>query len=358
MFLNKGYLVLFSFLTFFHVTEKDPFVEKDVSENIDANFCNDEDQYDLFCDTDFNRLRLINFFNEPAQQKEPSSADSPNVVLIKPDWLEANLSKPNFRLIGLGQTKTQYDAAHIPNEVFVDWRTDITDPAQPDRYMLLRKSQFEALMGRLGITKDTTVVISDNISSRLSARMFWTLRYYGHKKIKLLDGGRKGWIQSGRSFVKEIPEIIPTTYKVDKIDESLHADLRHVRSHLEKKDSMIIDGRFPKQFSGEEPAKTYHTNKPHQRSGHVLNARNVPWPENFNDNGTFKSPEELRKLYDDAGFKTGNQVVTYCNEGLHAAPPWFVLSEILGIPNVRLYDASLAEWANRKDTPMKVKTKK
>ncbi len=297
---------------------------------------------------------VANAGTQPSRHQESGQANKHQLpeVLVNPDWLVQHIADPDVRLIGLGQTREQYNEAHIPGEVFVDWKTEITDPAQPDRYTLLPQAQLEALLGRLGITPDTTIVVSDNLSSRLSARMFWTLKHYGHEKIRLLDGGRKAWIQSGHSFEKEIPQIKPTIYKVARVVTGNQTDAATVMAHLDDQQTCLIDGRPAEQFSGEQPGKAFHTGKEHKRRGHILNAQNIAWTENFNEDGTFKSPDELRQLYSRAGATDDKLVITYCNEGLHAAPPWFVLTEILGYPDVKLYDESMVEWANRDDTPM------
>jgi len=309
---------------------------------------------------------LVNAAVEPlaVQPKNPIQQDTVEKdqpkpdVLVNPEWLEKNAKSPDVRLIGLGQKQEQYELAHIPGEVFVDWRTEITDPKHPDRFNLPPKAQIEKLLSRLGVTKDTTIVLTDNLSSRLSARMFWTLRYYGHKNIKLLDGGRKGWVQSGRGFTREVPKIKPTRYVTGDHDTSQYANLAAVKANLEDEDCVLIDGRPTKQYTGELPGKAYHNEKEHKRKGHIVNAKNIVWKDNFNDDGTFKSVEELKKLYDSSGATSHKGIITYCNEGLHAAPPWFVLTELLGHSNVKLYDDSMSEWANRDNTPMEMSVKK
>lgn len=288
-----------------------------------------------------------------------SGADIPkraSSVLVDTAWVQQHWSKPNVRLLEVGK-RDAYEQGHLPNAVFVDWILDITDARLPDRYNLVPPEQFEALMSRLGIGRDTVVVLYDRFESRLSTRMFWTLRCYGHQQIRILDGGLNAWKNAGLSLSEREPQFETTQYRIDSADPQLEATRKFIDERLGDERFVLIDGRPSVQYSGEEPGKVYHTGKPHSRRGHLPQAVSIPWQANLGVDGKFKSVSELRKLYKPCLPTNDATVVTYCNEGLHAAHPWFVLTELLGCDDVRLYDDSLSEWANEPDTPLVVSQK-
>lgn len=274
-------------------------------------------------------------------------------ALVDSDWLEANLENPNIRLLSLGNTVEGFSEAHIPTAFFLDWKLDISDQSKPEFFNVLPVHEFEKLMRRLSITESSTIVLYDNLSSRLSTRVYWMLKYYGHNEVRILDGGRAAWERSGRSFTpksdaSEIHE--ETIYTVSNIDESLIAYKPYIESRLtDTKNFTLVDGRPFDQYTGEAAGKTFHKGIEHRYPGHIYGAQSVQWMDNFNEDGTFKSAEELTQIYGKHEVNASKTVVTYCNEGLHAAPPWFVLKEILGFPDVKLYDSSMAEWANESD---------
>ncbi len=292
--------------------------------------------------------------DDDLQQEPGTEAEETEVrsgALVDSEWIEANADPASLRIIGLGQTVEQYGAAHIPGEVFVDWKTEIASPENPDQFNLPSQEQIETLLSRLGVTPEMTIVISDNMSSRLSARMFWTLRCYGHADIRILDGGRRAWVQSGRDFTTDVPEIEATEYRVSAPNPGLRADLEAVRQCANNEDAVLIDSRVSEQFSGTAAGGTFHTGVEFERRGHIPSARNVAWPDNFGDDGKFRSADELRELYSNAGVDAGT-VITYCNEGIHATAPWFVMTEILGYEGVQVYDASMAEWSSQDNNEM------
>lgn len=273
-------------------------------------------------------------------------------ALVDSSWLEQHMSDPNVRLVELGQTREEYFVGHIPNALFVDWKTEITDPEMPERYNKLSKKKMELLLGNLGISEKTTVVLYDNLDNRLATRLFWMLRYYGHEKIHILNGGFDAWRRAENAFVSDIPAFNKTKYSINHVNSSYCTSMKHIRSKLDVPEIVLIDGRPSKQFTGEEPGKVFHTGTEHMRKGHIPGALNVVWKENLNEDGTFKSVDELLRLYLLHGVTKEKTTITYCNEGLHAAMPWFVLAELLGYPNVQLYDDSMSEWANVSDAPV------
>lgn len=281
----------------------------------------------------------------------PAVTESLPVALVDSAWLAPRLTQPNLRVLEIGQRES-YNQGHLPGAVFVDWISDLTDPAQAARYNALSREQLEQLLSRFGVRKDTTIVLYDKLGNRLATRMFWTLRHYGHPRIKILDGGANAWLNAGHSAVADVPMVSTTRYEVERVDGDLAADLGFIKTRLASPQLRLIDGRPHEQFSGEAPGKVYHTGQAHARRGHIPQAVNIPWQANLTPSGTFKSVSELRKLYSEAGLAEDSTIVTYCNEGLHAAHPWFVLTEMLGYRDVRVYDDSLAEWANTPDAPL------
>lgn len=273
-------------------------------------------------------------------------------VLVDGDWLASNLHTPNLHILELGRTQDEFIEEHIPGAAFVDWRKDISDPAKPDRYNLPPQGLFEELMSKLGITPDSTVVIYDTLDNRASVRLFWIMKYYMHADVKVLDGGFSYWKEAGHPTVSEILANTPSAYSVSSINPDLLVDFDYVNSNLSSDGVMLVDGRPFEQYTGDSAGKVFHTGAEHQRGGHIYGAQSVPWADNLRADGTFKSAEDLAPLYEKHEVFNQGVVVTYCNEGLHAAMPWFVLRHLLSYDDVRLYDDSMAEWANVFDTPM------
>lgn len=273
-------------------------------------------------------------------------------VLVDSDWLASYAYYPDLHILELGRTAYEFGLGHIPNAKFIDWRADISDQSQPEKYNILPLPEFEQLMQRLGITEDSTIVLYDSLSNRASARMFWTLKYYMHESVKILDGGLAAWQAAGYKLDDEPIDLVESKYKVDRVHGTLLADMSYVMSHLSDPNHSLIDGRPFDQYSGESQGKVFNTGNAHQRLGHIYGAHSAPWADHLNEDGTFKSNLELLSIYQAHGVEKDQIVITYCNEGLHAAMPWFVLSELLGYPDVRLYDSSMAEWANLSETPM------
>lgn len=248
-------------------------------------------------------------------------------------------------LIEIGAKRTRYDQGHIEGAHFLHWVNDIIDPQQSDRYNILDQASIEGLLSKLGVANDSHIVVYDRFASRLSTRMYWTLKFFGHDKVQVLDGGFAKWSLS-QPITDVLPTVEPTNYKVATIAHELRADAQRVEELVRSSNGTLIDGRPLKQFTGEEPGVVFHTGKPHRNKGHIPGAVNIPWKDNLKADGTFKSVPELKKMYRQSGMDSDGLIVTYCNEGLHAALPWFVASEILGSEKVSVYDDSMAEWAN------------
>lgn len=282
-------------------------------------------------------------------ETEPDSSLSP---LISADELKAlvDADDGSLRILEPARNDKGYLAGHIPSAQYLNWLTDMTDPDSSDRYTNLGRVQFGKLMADLGIDNQSRIVIYDRLSNRLSTRLFWTLKYYGHQNVQILDGGHQAWISQFKQSTEKV-KFGEAKYEVPKARAEILVEMDFVKQHLDDPKVRFIDGRPADQFKGEVAGRVFHTNEPHSRKGHIPNAINIFWKDNFDDKGVFKSKEELALLYKNAGVTPDHCVVTYCNEGLHAAPPWFVLTQLLDYKDVRLYDSSMAEWANS-DNPM------
>ena len=290
-------------------------------------------------------------FAERTSQEESSTND--HSVLVTPRWLAQKIEEnTDLRIIDLPLRKTNYSQGHIPGAVYLDWRSDIISSDRSHLYRLPSKTEMEKLLSGIGVTPDTTVVLTDNMGNRSAVRMYYTLKYFGHDKVRILDGGTDIWKKSKQKLVTDVPKIKPTKYDIKKTREEFVVALETVENAIEQENRRLIDGRPGDQYTGEKPGKAFHTNKEHARRGHVPTAVSIPWTENLNEDGTFKSLSDLRELYASHGIDTDDEVITYCNEGLHAAMPWFILRELLGSSSVQVYDDSMVEWANRDDTPM------
>ncbi|MEE2642548.1 MAG: sulfurtransferase [Planctomycetota bacterium] len=267
--------------------------------------------------------------------------------LVTADQLAQTVdSKVPCRILDLGPKKSAYLEGHIPGSVYVDWIRDITALTKSERYNLPPRKQFEELMSRCGITPKTHIFLYDDLDNRISVRMFWTLRYFGHPHIHILDGGKRAWQKGGHPLQRNVIRIPPTDYRCPGENRSLTASADFIFSNLNQSGLWLIDGRPLKQYTGEDAGKVYHTGKPHSKRGHIPGARHLFWKDNLEADGTFKSKEELKRMYAKFLQQQNREIVTYCNEGLHAAVPWFVLSELLDRKNVKVYDDSMCEWAN------------
>ena len=282
--------------------------------------------------------------NDPATPNGKTQNGLP--PLISADELaELMVSRTeNLKILEPGADLNVFLQGHLPTAQFLHWVEDMTDPAERAKYNIPSDKKFSQVMSRLGIKNSDRVVIYDRFSSRLSTRLFWTFKTLGHDQVQVLDGG----FTAGKSrfdLWNQTITPVPSQFKTKAPKDGMIADMALVQKQLTDPNGRLIDGRPEEQFTGEKSGTIYHTKQPHSRKGHIPGAKNVVWKDNFNADGTFKSVDELKTLYQDAGILPENDVITYCNEGLHAAPPWFVLTEMLDYKNVRLYDSSMAEWA-------------
>ncbi len=290
--------------------------------------------------------------SSPANDGATKAGMSP---LITAEQLKALIAKgtTGVKILEPAKFSVTFTESHLPGAHFLHWVDDITDQAQFEQYNNVKAEPFAKLMSRHGVRNDDRIIIYDRMNSRLSTRLFWTLKYYGHQQVQILDGGYELWKLKSFPLSDDYPAASKSEYKVAAVNKNLLAEMELVKTQLEAPNSRMIDGRLAKQFSGDKLGKVFHTQKHHPRRGHIPGAINIFWADNFNQDGTFKTKQQLRELYANANIKPENDVITYCNEGLHAAPAWFVLTQLLDYHNVRIYDSSMAEWA-KTELPMKI----
>jgi thiosulfate/3-mercaptopyruvate sulfurtransferase len=272
---------------------------------------------------------------------------SRDAVLVDADWVEGHLDDPDVVLVEVDEDTTAYDGGHIKGAVKIHWQDDLQDPVRRD---FVNQEQFEALLGRLGIGNDDTVVLYGGNNNWFAAYAYWYFKIYGHDNVKLMDGGRKKWELDSRELVAEAPNRPATSYKAKDANNDIRAFRDEVVAAIGKKN--LIDVRSPDEFSGKLLAPAHLPQEQSQRGGHVPTAKNVPWSKAANDDGTFKSDDELRALYNEVGVDFGKDTIAYCRIGERSAHTWFVLHEILDEPNVKNYDGSWTEYGSLVGVPI------
>ncbi len=275
---------------------------------------------------------------------------NPN-VLIDTELVARNLSNNAIKLVEVDyDPENAYRQGHIQGASLIWWKRDINDPVTRD---IINKTQFEELMSRNGITPQSEVVLYGDFNNWFAAFVFWIFKYYGHEKVKIMNGGRKKWELEKRQYTKDEPQIRGTKYVSQPPHEGLRAYLFDVRRTLDRKDTVLVDVRSPKEFSGEITAPPEYPMENAQRGGHIPSANNIPWATAVNDaDGTFKSAEELKKIYESKGVTPDKDVICYCRIGERSSHTWFVLKYLLGFPQVRNYDGSWTEWGNMIGNPV------
>jgi thiosulfate/3-mercaptopyruvate sulfurtransferase len=273
---------------------------------------------------------------------------SSSEVVVTTDWVAAHLQDPKVRFVEVDVDTTAYSQGHVPNAVGWNWTTQLADPVVRD---ILPKDKLEALLGKSGITPDTTIVLYGDNNNWFAAWAFWQLKIYGHQDVRIVDGGRKKWLAEGRELDTKTAAPTPTTYKAKDPDLSIRALLPDVQQAYQRSDTVLVDVRGPQEFTGEilAPPGLPETA---QRGGHIPGARNIPWSKAANDDGTFKSREELAALYGAQGVTADKHVIAYCRIGERSSHTWFVLKYLLGFTNVRNYDGSWTEWGNLVGAPV------
>jgi thiosulfate/3-mercaptopyruvate sulfurtransferase len=269
-------------------------------------------------------------------------------VLVSADWAEENLDTPGVVFVEVDEDTSAYDGGHLKGAVKLDWKTDLQDQIRRD---FVSKEQFEALLSAKGIGTDDTVVLYGGNNNWFAAYAYWYFKLYGHENVKLLDGGRKKWELDGRELSKEPVSRPGTTYTAKEQDLSIRAFRDEVVDAIGKLN--LIDVRSPDEFSGKLLAPAHLPQEQSQRGGHIPTALNVPWSKAANEDGTFKSDDELRALYvQEAGLDEGRDTIAYCRIGERSSHTWFALHELLGHQNVKNYDGSWTEYGSLVGVPI------
>src|SRR6201996_8507062 len=269
-------------------------------------------------------------------------------VLVETDWLAGKLSDPSIRVVEVDVDTAAYELGHIPGAIAWAWNTQLCDTLRRD---ILPKQDFEALLSKAGIGPNTTIVLYGDNNNWFAAWAFWQLKIYGHKDVRILNGGRKKWLAESRELTQEAPSYPAAQYHAKEPDLSLRAFLPQVQEAVQKRAASLVDVRSPQEFRGEilAPAGLPETC---QRGGHIPGARNVPWGKACNDDGTFKSFDELKALYGAEGVDDSKPTIAYCRIGERSSHTWFALKYLLGLPNVGNYDGSWTEWGNLVGAPV------
>lgn len=272
--------------------------------------------------------------------------------LVSTEWLDAHRGTPGLSIVECDEDVLLYQTGHIPGAVKVDWHTELNDPVVRD---YVDGAQFAALMSAKGISRDSTVVIYGDKSNWWAAYALWVFTLFGHDDVRLLDGGRERWVADGRALTVDEPEPVTTDYPiVDRNDSDVRAFRDDVLDHLGKP---LIDVRSPEEYSGERTHMPAYPDEGALRGGHIPTAASVPWSRAANDDGTFRSIDELSAVYrDGAGLGDADDVITYCRIGERSSHTWFVLTHLLGIERVRNYDGSWTEWGSAVRVPIVVGT--
>jgi len=272
---------------------------------------------------------------------------SRNDVLVDADWALIHLDDQKVVFVEVDEDTTAYDKGHIAGAVRLDWKTELQDQIRRD---FVDRAGFEALLSAKGIGNDDTVVLYGGNNNWFAAYAFWYFKLYGHADVRLLDGGRKKWELDSRPLTDEAPQRLPTTYTAQEPDTSIRAFRDEVLAAIGT--TNLIDVRSPDEFAGRLLAPAHLPQEQSQRAGHIPTAVNVPWSKAANEDGTFRSDDELQALYAGAGVDAGRDTIAYCRIGERSAHTWFVLHELLGHPRVKNYDGSWTEYGSLVGVPI------
>ncbi|TDD31446.1 sulfurtransferase [Actinomadura sp. KC06] len=270
-------------------------------------------------------------------------------VLVDTDWVESHLDDPGLVLVEVDEDVSAYDKGHIRGAVKIDWKTELQDPVRRD---FVDKTGFEQLLSAKGIANDDLVILYGGNNNWFAAYAYWYFKLYGHDKVKLLDGGRKKWELDSRELVTDVPSRPKTDYTAKEQDLSIRAFRDEVVDAIGSKN--LIDVRSPDEFSGKLLAPAHLPQEQSQRAGHVPTARSIPWSKAANDDGTFRSDDELRELYSEAGVDLNKATIAYCRIGERSSHTWFALRELLGLQDVKNYDGSWTEYGSLVGVPIEL----
>jgi len=270
-------------------------------------------------------------------------------VLVDTAWVADHAGEPNVKLVEVDVDTSAYDSGHVKGAIGLDWRKDLQ--ARPIRD-LLAKEDLEKLLSSKGISNEDTVVVYGDNNNWFAAWFVWNLKYYGHKDVRLMNGGRKKWQDEGRELVTDAPTITSASYKAGQPDKAIRALRDEVLRDLGNAGVVLVDVRSPKEYSGELLAPENLPQEGAQRGGHIPGAANIPWAQAVREDGTFKAASELKELYEAKGVTPDKAVIAYCRIGERSSHTWFVLNYLLGYPSVRNYDGSWTEWGSLIGAPI------
>ena len=273
-------------------------------------------------------------------------------VLVTTEWVAEHLKDPNVRIVESDEDVLLYEIGHIPGAVKLDWHTDLQDEVRRD---FIDKTQFEKLVSGVGISNNTTVVFYGDRSNWYATYAFWLFKYFGHEDCRIMNGGRAKWEAEGRPYERTTPSYPAGIYKAKEPDQSIRAfrdDVMAILPKVEAKQSSLVDVRSPQEYSGEVIHMIGYPQEGAQRGGHIKGALNIPWSKAANEDGTFKSVEDLNKIYATEGITPDKDVIAYCRIGERSSHTWFVLTYLLGHKNVRNYDGSWTEWGSLVNVPI------
>ncbi len=272
-------------------------------------------------------------------------------TLVSTEWVAEHLNDPKVRVVESDEDVLLYETGHLPGAVKIDWHTDEQDQVRRD---FVDQAGFEALMASRGIANDTTVVFYGDKNNWYACYTFWLFKMYGHKDCRIMNGGRAKWVAEDRPLVREVPTYPRTSYTATAQDTSIRAFRDEIlREYVNGRGGKaLVDVRSPQEYKGELLAMVGYEQEGAQRAGHIPGARSIPWARAVKDDGTFKSAEELRAMYEGAGVTPDKQVVAYCRIGERSSHTWFVLTRLLGYPNVKNYDGSWTEWGSLVGVPI------
>lgn len=270
-------------------------------------------------------------------------------VLVETDWVAEHLNDAGLRLVEADEDILLYEQGHIPGAVKLDWLVDVQDPLRRD---FVDKAGFEALCSRWGISNDTLVVFYGDRNNWYAAYSFWLFRYYGHTKAVIMNGGRAKWVAEGRPLTREVPSLTAASYTASEPDASIRAFRDDVQATIGSGATSLVDVRSPAEYSGEKLHMEGYEQEGAQRAGHVPGAKSIPWATAANADGTFKSADELKAIYEGKGVTSDKPTIAYCRIGERSAHTWFVLTQLLGYENVRNYDGSWTEWGSLVRAPI------
>ena len=269
-------------------------------------------------------------------------------TLVSTEWVAAHASDPDVAVVEVNVDTTAYEQGHVPGSIGWNWQTQLCDTVRRD---IIGKSELEQLLSSSGIGNDTTIVVYGDHNNWFAAWAFWQLKVYGHKDLRIMNGGRKKWIEEGRKLTTDVPSVKPKSYRASEANLSLRAFLPEVQATLARGNFALVDVRSADEFTGKilAPPGLPETC---QRGGHIPGAKNIGWGMAVNEDGTFKSRDDLARIYGDKGVTADRDVITYCRIGERSSHSWFALKYLLGYPNVRNYDGSWTEWGNLVGAPI------